>query len=135
VSESEVEQLRRVPIFASLSDAELERVASVAAPFEVEGGHVLAETAQPGSGMFVIADGSVEVSLPSGRMVSLGPGEFFGELSLLADVDRVARVRATSTVRGFAIGRAAFDELLRAEPQIAVAMLPVVAKRLADTVD
>ena len=125
------EQLRSVPIFATLQAEELDAVATVAAPFDVERGHVLAEPHQPGSGMFVIAEGTVEVELPGGGTVTLGAGEFVGELSILADVDRVARVRAMTAVRGYAIARPAFEQLLREHPTIAVAMLPVVAKRLA----
>jgi CRP-like cAMP-binding protein len=130
--EPTTERLRSVPIFATLRDEELEAVAAVAAPFDAEAGHVLAEPHQPGSGMFVITEGTVEVDLPGGTTVTLGPGEFAGELSILADVERSARVRARSDVRGFAIARPAFEQLLREHPTIAVAMLPVVAKRLAD---
>ncbi len=126
-------RLRSIPIFGGLSDEELARVEEVATPFEVEAGWVLVEPAQPGSGMFCLLEGTVNVELPKGRLISLGPGEFFGELSLLTEVDRVARVRASSTVRGIAIGRSAFQDLLREEPQIAVAMLPVLARRLVDT--
>ena len=127
-----IERLRSVPIFATLQDGELAAVANVAAPFDAERGHVLAEPHQPGSGMFVITEGSVEVDLPGGTTVTLGPGEFAGELSILADVERSARVRALVEVRGFAIARPAFEQLLREHPAIAVAMLPVLAKRLAD---
>ena len=127
-----IEQLRGVPIFAHLEDGELQHLAGVVTPFEVEPGHVLAEPHHPGSGMFVITEGSVDVELPGGGTVSLGPGEFVGELALLADIDRVARVRSASAVRGFAIPRAAFRDLLEQHPRIAVAMLQVLAKRLAD---
>jgi CRP-like cAMP-binding protein len=127
-----VEQLRSVAIFATLADDDLRSVARVAAPFDVEPGHVLTEPHQAGSGMFVITDGTVEVELPGGPSIELGPGEFVGELSILADLDRVARVRSTSRVRGYAIARAAFEQLLREHPMIAVEMLPVVAKRLAE---
>jgi CRP-like cAMP-binding protein len=121
-----------VPLFAELNHDELERVAAVASEFEVPAGHVLIEHGQPGSGMFCITDGTVSVELPGGP-VELGPGEFVGELTLLADgMTRVARVRATTTVRGLALGRLAFDELLEREPHVAVRMLPVLARRLAE---
>lgn len=127
-----IRQLGEIAMFAGLAEDELRHVATLASPFEVEPGRVLTEPHQPGSGMFVITEGSVEVALPGVGTVSLGPGEFFGELSLLADVERIARVRATSPVQGFAIGRAAFGSLLSDHPRIAVAMLAVLARRLAD---
>lgn len=126
------EQLRTVPLFAGLSDEKLHRVAEAATPFEVEHGYVLAERGQPGSGMFVILDGTVEVDLPNHEPLMLGPGEFFGELSLLTDAPRVVRVKAGTPVRGLAIGRRAFTDLMHDEPGIAVAMLPVLARRLVE---
>jgi CRP-like cAMP-binding protein len=132
VSEGAAEGLRSVPLFAQLDDDELERVAAVASEFEVPAGHVLIEHGQPGSGMFCITDGSVTVELPGGA-VELGPGEFVGELALLADgITRIARVRATTPVKGLALGRAGFAELLEREPHVAVRMLPVLARRLAE---
>ena len=126
------EQLRTVPLFAGLSDERLHRVAEAATPFEVEHGYVLAERGQPGSGMFVVLDGNVEVDVPNHEPLMMGPGEFFGELSLLTDAPRVARVHAAPPVRGLAIGRGVFTDLLHDEPGIAVAMLPVLARRLVE---
>jgi CRP-like cAMP-binding protein len=82
--------------------------------------------------MFVILDGTVEVDVPNREPLMMGPGEFFGELSLLTDAPRVARVKAITPVRGLAIGRSVFTELLHDEPGIAVAMLPVLARRLVE---
>ena len=66
-----------------------------------------------------------------GRSIELGPGEFFGELSLLVpESRRVARVRAKTPIRCIAINRLDFEELLEDEPRLALAMLPVVARRL-----
>jgi CRP-like cAMP-binding protein len=127
-----LEQLREVPLFAALDDEALARVADLGSEFEVPEGHVLVERGQPGSGMFVITEGTVSVELPAGP-VEVGPGEFVGELALLAQgVTHVARVRAATAVRGLAIGRAAFSELLEREPRVAVAMLPLLARRLAE---
>lgn len=125
------ERLRGVPLFADLDEEALEQVAAVATEFEVQAGHVLVEHGQPGSGMFCITEGTVSVELPAGP-VELGPGEFIGELALLADgIRRVARVRAVTPVRAMALGRGAFAQLLEREPRVAVGMLPVLARRLA----
>ena len=127
-----VERLRRVPLFGELDDEALARVADVGTAFEVPEGRVLVERGQPGSGMFVITDGTVSVELPAGT-VQVGAGEFVGELALLAEgVTHIARVRAATRVRGLAFGRAAFSDLLDREPKVAVAMLPVLARRLAE---
>ena len=132
MSEGTAERLRRAPLFAELDDDELEHVGAACAEFDVPAGHVLIEHGQPGSGMFCITEGTVSVELPAGA-VELGPGEFVGELALLADgIARVARVRALTPVKGLALGRGAFAELLDRDPHVAVCMLPVLARRLAE---
>ncbi len=127
-----VHRLRAVPLLAGSDEATLVRIAAVATEFDVPAGHVLVEHGQPGAGMFLLMEGTVTVELPHAT-VELGAGDFVGELALLAEgVTRTARVRATTRVRGLAIGRQAFRELLEEDPRIAVAMLPVLARRLAD---
>jgi CRP-like cAMP-binding protein len=127
-----VELVRKVPMFAELDDDEMTWVADLATEFEVPAGFVLLEHGQPGSGMFIITDGTVTVELPQGP-VELGTGEFVGELPLLADgITRIARVRARTPVKALAISRMAFSELLERQPRVAVRMLPVLARRLAE---
>jgi CRP-like cAMP-binding protein len=126
------EMVRNVPIFAELDDDEMRWVADLATGFEVPAGFVLLERGQPASGMFILTEGTLTVELPHGT-VEIGPGEFVGELPLLADdITRVARARATTPVKGLAISRMAFSELLEREPRVAVRMLPVLARRLAE---
>lgn len=126
-----VAQLRNVPLFAVLDETALERVAAIAKGVDVPSGQVLTERNQPGSGLFLIVDGTVRVELP-GRAVELGAGEVVGELSLLTDdAARTARAMTTTPVRCLAIPRADFAALLADEPRIAVGLLAVVARRLA----
>jgi CRP-like cAMP-binding protein len=97
----------------------------------VPAGQTLARADDPGSGMFVLEEGSVVVEGRGRHVIELGPGEFVGELALLVPESvRAARVRAKTDVRCLAIGRAEFEQLLEDEPRIALAMLPVVARRL-----
>jgi CRP-like cAMP-binding protein len=127
------EQLREIPLFAELSDESLQALVQIATEVEVPAGQVLIRPYDPGLGMFVVEEGKVVVELHHGREVELGPGEFFGELALLIPEGvRAARVRAETDVRCLAIGREDFARLLDEEPRIAVAMLPVLARRLSD---
>jgi CRP-like cAMP-binding protein len=126
------EALRRIPLFADLGDEALGLVEAIATEFDAPAGHVLVQPGASGSGMFVLREGAVDVELP-GRTIELGPGEFFGELAILADgVVRTARVRARTDVGCLAINRTDFAALLEDQPRIAVAMLPVLARRLAE---
>lgn len=131
MTDERVEQLRAVPLFSAMSDEALARIGDVATEFEAQAGHVLVQPGQEGSGMFVLQEGTVVVERP-GMSREQGPGEFFGELALLAPVVRSARVRATTPIRCLAISRQAFASILEAEPAIALAILPVLAQRLAE---
>jgi CRP-like cAMP-binding protein len=127
-----IEKVRGIPLFAELNDETLARVAGLFSEVEAPAGQVIVEHGHAGSGMFLLEEGTVSVELPAGT-IELGPGEFFGELAILADdVPRTARVRAVSPIRCLVIGRPDFRRLLEEEPRIAVAMLPVLARRLAD---
>jgi CRP-like cAMP-binding protein len=134
VSASSIDKLRAIPLFTDLDDDALALIARASTEFEAAAGHVLIERGRDGAGMFVLEEGTVEVELPGGRSVEQGPGDFFGELALLGSGVRSARVQATTRVRCLAIGRSDFSKLMDIEPRIAVAMLPVLARRLAETI-
>jgi CRP-like cAMP-binding protein len=123
--------LRDIPLFADVSDEAIARVREIATEVECPAGTVLALADDAGSGMYVVEEGTVVVDMKGGAAIELGPGEFVGELTLLVpDAHRVGRVRAATDVRCLAIGREDFTMLLHSEPQLAIAMLPVLARRL-----
>jgi len=125
------DEIRAIPLFAGVSDAGVERLASSVGVVSGEPGQVLALQGDPGSGMFVILDGTVSVELRGGN-VELGPGDFFGELTLLAPGGaRMARVRASSAVRCLGIPRDDATALIESEPSVALAMLKEIARRFA----
>jgi CRP-like cAMP-binding protein len=129
------DELRGLPLFSRLSDAGLERVAACIGELEAEPGQVLTLPGDPGSGMFVILEGKVKVEARR-EMYELGPGDFFGELSLLSPgTERVARVRAATGVRCIGLPRDQALALIESEPTLALAMLRELARRLADAVD
>lgn len=130
------ESLRTIPMFAGLDDVGLWHVSELAAEIEVPAGHVLVQPGEEGAGLFIILDGTANVELPGSTPIVCGPGEFIGELSLLVDgLVHTGRVRAATAVQCLAIGRDDFERLLATYPQMAVPMLRVLARRLADTDD
>ena len=128
----DIEELHSLPLLTGMSPAGLARVSASAADLEADDGQVLALQDDPGSGMYLIREGTVAVELRSGT-IELGPGDFFGELALLIeDGARVARVRATSPVRCVSIPREDFLALVESEPSFALAILRELARRLAE---
>ena len=131
---SVAETLATLPMFNELDEIGLWHVSELATVVELPSGHVLLQPGQEGNGLFVIVDGSVSVELPGGTSVVCSRGEFIGELSLLVEgLVHTGRVRATTPVTCLALGREDFLRVLHTYPQIAVSMLSVLAKRLADT--
>jgi CRP-like cAMP-binding protein len=125
------DELRTIPLLAEASDAGLERVAVSAGELTCAAGQIVALEGDPGSGMFVILDGTALVEWRGGS-VELGPGTFFGELTVLAPGGtRIARVRAASEMRCLAIPRDDAIELIESEPAVALVMLKEIARRFA----
>jgi CRP-like cAMP-binding protein len=125
------DELRSIPLLAGASDAGLERVSAAAGEMTCHAGQIVALEGDPGSGMFVIVEGTARVEWRGGS-VDLGPGSFFGELTLLAPGGaRIARVRAATEMRCLAIPRGVAIELIESEPTIALAMLKEIARRFA----
>jgi CRP-like cAMP-binding protein len=125
------DELRAIPLLAEASEDALARIAATAGEMTCAAGQIVALEGDPGSGMFVILDGTARVEWRGGS-VDLGPGTFFGELTLLAPGGtRIARVRAASEMRCLAIPRDDAIALVESEPSVALAMLREIARRFA----
>ena len=113
------DRLGELPLFADLDDAQLDRLAAATTEFEAPAGQALIERGRPGSGMFVLEEGKAVVEAPEGTR-EIGPGDVFGERSLLSeDIERTARVRARTDVRCLAIARPELERLLAEDPRLA----------------
>lgn len=133
VSPAHVEAMRSIPLFAELDDTALGRLADAATEVDLPKGHVLIEPGQEGSGVLILLEGTAEVHVGD-RTLEKGPGEILGELSLLVEgVKHTARVQAATPVRCLALRRDQFADLMSEHPGIAVALVPVLARRLAET--
>ena len=126
-------QLAKVPIFSGCSKRELEAIANASKEVLHEEGHVIAREGDRGVGFFLITEGTAKVSIGGRTRAKLGPGDFFGEISLLDRGPRTASVIATSPVRLVGITAWVFRGLLDEHPSIALKMLEIVAGRLRAT--
>jgi CRP-like cAMP-binding protein len=124
------EDLRTIPLFAHLEPEALEQLAEAAKELDVPAGQPLTQPGAPGSGMFFLCDGTVEVEARESTR-ELGPGDFFGELALLTEGGtRTARCRAKTDVRCIAFDRTGFENLVREHPDIAATLLETALTRL-----
>jgi CRP-like cAMP-binding protein len=125
-----VEGLAKVPLFFGCSKRELESVARAVKVLAHPAGTVIAREGDPGIGLFIIADGTAEVSIGGKRKSKLGKGDFFGEIALLDGGPRTATVTATSDVRLYGLTEWTFRGLMQSESKIAIKVLVGMAGRL-----
>lgn len=91
--------LKRLPLFSGCSHQELRRISSMTTEIHVEAGHVLILTGQAGREFFIVLEGVASVWRQGIRLDRIGPGSFFGELSLLDRGRRSATVAAETDMR------------------------------------
>jgi CRP-like cAMP-binding protein len=133
--DSHVAVLARVPLFIDLSRRELQRLAITCAQRDYAAGDALVRQSQPGAGLFVVVSGGVRVSQhgeggDERELSRLGPGEVFGEMTLLDDLPRSATVTAAEPTRVLILPVQDFRAALREEPDITVRLLAVLSRRL-----
>jgi CRP-like cAMP-binding protein len=122
--------LQRVHLFEACSSRQLRAIARIAEVQEVPAGEVIARTGEPGDRFFVIVDGSARVEVSPQNQGRMGPGSFFGEISLLDGEPRSATVIADTAMRLLVIPRRDFVTLLREVPSLTERMLITLCQRL-----
>jgi CRP-like cAMP-binding protein len=129
--------LHRVPLFANLSPADLERVAEIAAEHLYADGDVIAEQGEPGDEMFVVVSGEIRVVVSSEghdpvEVARRRAEEPVGEMAVVSRAPRMASLVAAGEVRTLAIDRRRFERILRDRPDVALAVMDVLCRRLRE---
>lgn len=133
----EQEALARVPFLAMLDDETRRELAERGETRAYRDGARLVSELEAGADVFVILSGRAEVSVEPRRgerevLHVLGPGGAFGEMSSLTGELRSATVTAKGEVVALVIPDAQFDALRDRRPEIAVALVAILAKRIAE---
>jgi CRP/FNR family transcriptional regulator, cyclic AMP receptor protein len=129
-SDRRTELLGAVELFAGIDPADLEAIAARATEVEFPAGRPIARQGEVGTGFFVVESGRARVVRDGETLAELGPGGFFGELSLLDGGPRIASVVAEEPTRCLALPSWEFERLLEERPRIAILILKGVARRL-----
>lgn len=117
-------------LFQGVGPDDLAAIAERAVEVEFPGDHVIARQGEVGTGFFVVVEGAARVIRDGDEIARIGPGDFFGELSVLDGLPRVAQVVADGTTRCLAIASWDFEQALLAQPTLALAILRGMASRL-----
>jgi CRP/FNR family cyclic AMP-dependent transcriptional regulator len=132
-SSDRVKLLSEVPLFEGLSKKELRAIAQAAKEVSHREGAVLAREGDSGVGFFLITDGKAKVSVGGRPRNTMGPGDFFGEISLIDQGPRTATVTAETPITTVGITAWVFKRLIEQNPSIASKMLKVMAQRLRES--
>ena len=132
MAEAPTELLKRVPLFSDLNDRELKQVASSMKERTFDAGQSVTEEGKGGVGFFVIADGTAKVSIGGDEVRTIGRGDYFGEIGLIADIDRTATITADTDLRCFGMTSWDFRPLVETNASIAWKMLQIMAQRLKE---
>jgi CRP-like cAMP-binding protein len=131
VAKSEyTELLRQVPLFSGLDKKELEEVAQSLKERTFGAGETVATEGERGVGFFIIQGGEARVTVAGEERRRLGPGDYFGEIALIAETDRTATVTAESELRCLGMTFWDFRPLVESNGTIAWKLLQSLARQM-----
>ncbi len=126
------ERLAKVPLFAGLDKKHLQQVSSLVTQIDVKEGKDLTREGEHGNEFIIVLEGEAEVSVGGSVVATRGPGDYFGEIALIANRPRTATVTAKTAMKIEVIGRREFQTMLHDNPGIATELLGIAADRLAE---
>lgn len=128
--DEKIKRLQDVPLLQECSGRQLRAVARITEVIEVPAGKDLVRAGEPGDEFYLIVDGHARVEVPMRTPIRLGPGDYFGEMSLLDGGPRSATVVADTPLRLLVINRRNFASLLVDVPELTRSILVTLTRRL-----
>jgi len=132
--QTEVELLRRIPLFANIDTSRLKLLAFTSERLTFNSGAVLFREGDRGDSAYLILNGKVDVSVgsPNGEVVvaHVGANNIIGEMALLCEMPRTATITATEPLDTLKIKKDQFFQLLRDLPNMTLEIMRELAVRL-----
>jgi CRP-like cAMP-binding protein len=128
--------LSKVPLFETLSRKDLSRLGRAVVERKYKKGETIVKEGEQAVAFFMVSKGRVAVSRGKSKsdkpFAEIGPGNVFGEMALLDGQPRDATVKAVEDTECLVLSRWDFVAELRTNPHIAVALLPILSRRLRE---
>jgi CRP/FNR family transcriptional regulator, cyclic AMP receptor protein len=124
------ELLQRVPLFSGLDPRELETIARTVHERTFQEGDAVAQEGEGGVGFFVIREGQAKVTIDGRDVRTLGPGDYFGEIALIAETPRTATVVAETELKCYGLTPWEFRPLVQTNAGIAWKLLTALAQKV-----
>ncbi len=134
----DIAALRQVPLFSFMDDQEIAGIRAIMDSHSFPPNQVIMQQGESGSYFYIVVEGHVRFLVMDATGTELvvdevGPGGFFGELSMLTGEPRSARVQSTDAVKTLALDRQEFFSFLEAHPPAAIDVLKTLGQRLRRT--
>jgi CRP-like cAMP-binding protein len=131
----DVERLRRLPLFGELDHHDLSTISHHVGEVEMSEGEVLFEQGSIPYEMFVIEEGTAEVTKDGEALKTLGPGDVVGEIALLRFQRRMGTVRVTSPLRAVTVSADDLHVIEEEMPEIAGLLRSIMTAREREIAD
>ena len=131
-STSPEERLARLDLFSGLNRRQLKKLVERSQTVDHEPGHTIAAEGLGALAFHLILDGQAEVSRDGKPIRTMGPDEYFGEISIIDGKPRSVTVTAASQLQTLVVPYQSFQELLDNEPAFARALLTMLCSRLRE---
>ena len=128
--DQKLELLKRAPLLSGLGRREIEEVGRLVEEIDVPAGQVLMREGETGREFFVLVDGSVAIDRSGNRIRTMGPGDFFGEIALLAEGPRTATATTDTAAKLLVLGHREFHSVMDQFPAIRTCVLEALAARI-----
>ncbi len=130
-------ELREVPLFSEMDEQEVAGIRAIMEEMKFKAGQVIIREGELGNLFYVITEGNVEITVRDAGGADLvlhkaGPGDFFGELSMLTNEPRSARVRAIEDLTTLVLERDDFFDFLRTHTHAAIDVMVELGGRLRE---
>ena len=122
--------LTKVPLFRDCEDAVLDTLAAATTEVEFAAEQAIVQQGQVGNGLYIVVTGGVSIVQGHDELVRFGPGEFFGELSVIDQQPRVASAFAVGPTTCLALASWDLMPILERDPRLTLNLLRVVIGRL-----
>lgn len=127
-----VDVLKSIPLFGDLPKKDLRKLVGLTTPLTISAGRKLVSQGDVGREAVIIESGRASVSSNGVEIAELGPGDFFGEMSLITDMPRNADVEALTDMEVLVMSSSEFSSMLDANPRVATTILRTVVQRLIE---
>jgi CRP-like cAMP-binding protein len=127
------DELKQVPLFNSLNQRQLRRLAGKVKERAFKPGtSVVQEGKMSGIGFFIVTDGLASVIVGGNEVATIGPGDHFGELALIAERERTATVTAQTELECLELTSWDFREFVQSDPDVSWKLLQHVVNVLLE---